>query len=58
MSEGHVIARPGQSVNASLAELAGVDMNSDLAHRWREQLEGIARAEREAERDNEGIRIR
>lgn len=57
-TDGNVIARPGQSVPSTAAEAAGVDPASELAQRWREQLEAIARAEREADRDSESIRIR
>lgn len=56
--DGKVIARPGRTVASTAAEAAGVDPAGELAKRWREQLAEIARAEREADRESETIRIR
>lgn len=52
------IVRPGAPVDKTPFELLGVDEGSDVAIRWREDMERIAESERAVEQEASKIHIR
>lgn len=52
------ITRPGQTVDATLAELLNIDEDSDVVVEWRARMRDIEESERSAENDEASVRIR
>ena len=57
-SSAQPITRPGQTVDATLAELLNIDEDSDVVIQWRARMRDIEESERSAESDEGSVRIR
>lgn len=57
-SSAQPITRPGQTVDATLAELLKIDENSEVVVEWRARMRDIEESERSAENDEGSVRIR
>lgn len=52
------IARPGETVDKTLAELLGFDESTDVVVQWQERMRDIEKSERSAENEEASVRIR
>lgn len=51
------IARPGQTVDKSLAQLLNFDDSADIVIKWEERMRDIDEAGRSAENEEASVRI-